>query len=286
MSARVLILGCGDVGTTLGLELAARGQEVWGLRRDAARIPAPIHALAGDLGRPETLPRWPNAIDFVFYTAAADDGSAAAYAAAYVDGLRHVLDSLAAARVKPRRLVYTSSTAVYAQHAGEWVDEHSPTEPTDECGRILLAGERLAASGSTATTVVRLAGIYGPGRTRLIDGVRNGTLHCGGEVTTITNRIHRDDCAGFLAHLVTLAEPARLYVGVDDEPAERCTVYHWLADRLGVPSPHRAAPAAATTRARSVTNKRCSNASMRATGYRLRYPTFREGYAALLADSR
>ncbi len=282
----MLILGCGDVGTALGLGLVARGHEAWGLRREAARIPAPIHALAGDLCRPETLPRWPEALDVVFYTAAADDGSPAAYAAAYVDGLRHALDSLAAAKLTAPRLFYTSSTAVYAQQSGEWVDEHSTTEPADERGRILLAGERLAASGSAATTVVRLAGIYGPGRTRLIDGVRNGTVHCGGEVATITNRIHRDDCAGFLAHLATLADPARLYVGVDDEPAERCTVFHWLADRLGVPSPHRGEPAPATARPRSVTNKRCSNASMRKTGYRLRFPTFREGYAALLSDSR
>ncbi len=282
MSVRTLILGCGDVGTRLGLALAERGHEVWGLRRDAARIPGPIHALGGDLARPETLPRWPAGLDLVFYTAAADDPSEAAYTAAYVDGLRNALASITDQGCAPRRLFYTSSTAVYAQHEGEWVDERSPTVPEHHGGRILLAGERLAAASVTVTTVVRLAGIYGPGRTRLIDGIRAGELHCGGAIAEITNRIHSVDCAGFLAHLATLDEPAPLYLGVDDEPADRCSVFHWLAERLGAPDPHRPSPASASSRRAG--NKRCSNALLRATGYRLRYPTFREGYAALLAE--
>jgi len=281
---RALIAGCGDVGIALGLALARAGCSVIGVRRVAARIPAPIEAIGADLADPSSLPRWPEGVDAVFYTAAADRSDEAAYRCAYVDGLANVLGWIRSGGGSGavRRLFFTSSTAVYGHEQGEWVDEGSPTEPRHVTGRILLEAEELVRSDGIPATVVRLAGIYGPGRTRLVTGVRDGMLTCDDGPPGYSNRIHRDDCAGFLAHLALhVPAPAPLYVGVDDEPTDRCTVYHWLAARLRVASPHQGGvhPAAAGGRGGS---KRCRNARLHATGYRLLFPTFRDGYAPLV----
>jgi nucleoside-diphosphate-sugar epimerase len=136
----------------------------------------------------------------------------------------------------------------------------------------------LLASGLPAT-VLRLGGIYGPGRTRLVDEVRSGRAVCADGAPVYTNRIHRDDAAGALRHLLGPCCADGVWLGVDHEPAERCTVLDWLADRLGVARPRRVPPEeAARERGGS---KRCSSAKLVGSGYRFRYPTFREGYAAL-----
>lgn len=286
---RVLIAGCGDVGSALGLVLAKTGASVIGLRRDASRIPAALEPLAADLADPATFPAWPGGVDVVFYTAAADRSDDAAYRSAYVTGLENVLRwirSGGAARTV-RRLVFTSSTAVYGQELGEWVDERSETRPRHFTGRVLLEAEVLARSSGLPSTIVRLAGIYGPGRTRLVTGVRDGTLRCHEGEPSYSNRIHRDDCAGFLAHLALhVAAPEPLYVGVDDEPTDRCTVYHWLAARLGVPSPHERGAGSSTETTGRGGSKRCRNQGLRSSGYALRFPSFREGYAPLVDELR
>jgi nucleoside-diphosphate-sugar epimerase len=238
--------------------------------------------VAADLLDPASLRGLPDGLATVFYTAAAGRGGEGSYRAVYVEGVRNLLDALARQSVAPRRIFFTSSTAVYGQSDGEWVDESSPTLPVDFRGRVLLEGERLLAEGPLAATVVRLGGIYGPGRTRLVESVRAGTARLAPGGPHYTNRIHRDDCAGALRHLAELAGPAGLYLGVDDEPADRAEVLRWLAERLGVPAPRVEADADATADARGG-SKRCSNARLRAAGYELRYPTFREGYAALMA---
>jgi nucleoside-diphosphate-sugar epimerase len=148
----------------------------------------------------------------------------------------------------------------------------------------MLEAEQLLPECSFPSTSVRLGGIYGPGRTRLVDGLLRGEARYDPNDRAFTNRIHRDDCAGLLAHILDLPEPEPLYVGVDDEPAPLEAVLRWLAEQLGVPlpPPSPAAPGDASRRNRS--NKRCSNARLRASGYELAYPTYREGYAELIAE--
>lgn len=278
--ARVLIVGCGDVGGTLGLLLAAQHHEVWGLRRHAEAIPSSLHPLQADVTRPETMDILPKTMDYVVYAAAAQGFSDAAYRAAYVDGVRNVLKALSSARQSLKRFIFTSSTGVYGQRDGAWVDERSETSPNGFSGWRMLEAERLVLSGNVAGTVVRFGGIYGPGRHRLIDRVRSGAP-CVMEPPLFTNRIHRDDCAGVLRHLLLLEHPDSIYVAVDDEPAEECAVMDWIAQRLGLPLPQRKRATGLVESPRPA-NKRCSNARLKATGYRFQYPTFREGYAAVL----
>lgn len=273
--ANVLIAGCGYVGTALGVELAAQGERVWGLRRDASQLPPQLGALSADLGDPSSLGSLPRALDYLVYCAGADEASDPAYERVYVSGLRNVLTAVAGSGL--RHVFFTSSTAVYGQSSGEWVDEQSETTPTHFSGMRLLEAERLLREQPIAATVLRCSGIYGPGRTRLIDSVRNGNAT---PSQRFTNRIHRDDIAGVIAHLMRLAEPPPLLLLSDDAPALDSEVMAFLAQRLGV-SP----PAAATSGATAGRggHKRCRNVALHATGYRLRYPTYREGYGAMLS---
>jgi nucleoside-diphosphate-sugar epimerase len=275
---RALVAGCGYLGTALGERLAEEGCEVFGLRRRVGGLPASIRPVAADLGDPATLRALPPALDLVFYTAGAERGDEAAYRRAYVEGVRSLLGALRATQRGVRRLLFTSSTAVYGQGGGEWVDEGSETAPGDFRGRVLLEGEALVRAGPVPATVLRLGGIYGPSRTRLLDEVRAGRARF--VPGRFTNRIHRDDAVGALEHLARLDGAERLYLGVDCDPAEERVVLAWLAERLGAPPPGAVEPETSGRRAGS---KRCRNARLLAAGYRFRHPTFREGYAALLA---
>ena len=280
--ARVLIAGCGYTGIALGKELASEGHTVWGLRRRPELLPAAIHPLKADLCDPGSLTLIPPNLDFVFYTAAAERTDDASYTAAYVTGIQNLLNQLSQSHQSLRRIFFTSSTAVYAQTGGEWVDETSETLPREFSGRRLLEGEELLLKGPFAATVVRMAGIYGPGRTRLIDEVRRGEAVCDTTEPRHTNRIHRDDGASVLQHLMRLSSCETLYVGADNEPADQAEVLRWLATRLGA-LPSNAEPRTPTGR-ESKSNKRCRNSRLLQSGYSFRYPTFREGYEAIVAE--
>ncbi|HRD48731.1 MAG: SDR family oxidoreductase [Candidatus Competibacter sp.] len=288
--ARILIAGCGDVGATLGQSLSGAGHEIWGLKRRPADLPPGIRPLAADLTDPATLTTLPSALDFVVYSAAATGFSADAYQAAYVTGVRNLLNALADAGQQPRRLLFTSSTSVYAQHQGEWVDEDSPAEADGFSGRCIREGERLMGTSRWPAVAVRFGGIYGPGRTRLIESVRDGSATRPAGPPLYTNRIHRDDCARVLEHLLFLPDAESIYLAVDDDPAPLDEVLDWLAIQVGAPKPPLAAhpllkpgaQAGSHPALRMRASKRCRNARLRASGFNFRYPGYREGYAALL----
>ncbi len=292
--SRILIAGCGYLGIALGNRLASEGHKVWGLRRHIEHLSSSIHPIQADLQNSEDLIRIPEELDFIFYVAAADSADDAAYRGAYVVGLGNLINSLRDQRQHPQRIFFTSSTAVYGQTRGEWVDEGSPTVPRDFAGRRLLEAENLLFSGPFHATVLRLAGIYGPGRTRLMDQVRRGEK-LKDTPGTYSNRIHRDDCVEVLSHLKQLKAPQQLYIGVDHEPTQQHTVLRWLAERLGPAAQAEATVASLANRKNPSTgaraelllrrvrsNKRCRNGQLLQSGYQFRYPTFREGYAALL----
>jgi len=276
---RVLICGCGYVGSALGLLLAAEGHEVFGLRRDPSKLPRAITPVRADLSVSLAFDVLPPDLDVVVYAVSPSTAGGSdrddAYRAAYVDGPRNLLAALEA-QASIRRLLFVSSTGVYGQTGGEWVDEASPTEPKTVSGKLLLEGERLVLAGPVPAIVLRLGGIYGPGRTGMIERAPEAPP---GGPPRYANRIHRDDCAGAILHLLALPNPDPIYLGVDGDPADRRTVAVWLAARLHRTPASRAAHPK-TSRARS--NKRCSNEKLLASGYALRYPTFREGFATLL----
>lgn len=273
MAENILIAGCGDVGNALATRLLAEGCSVWGVRRRVDALAPGVEPWCIDLTEPTTFGAPPAAFDCVFYTASADRRDEAAYRSIYVDALGALLRVLRNAASPLRRVFFTSSTAVYGQSEGEWVDEESPTEPSGFNGRILLEAERLIASAPETGVNVRLSGIYGPGRTRLVRKVWNGDATA---TMSWTNRIHVEDCAGALHHLMRVQRPAGLYVGSDDEPVTTADVVTWMSEELGVSVP----PPAETSRA----NKRCRNARLRESGYVFQYPTFRDGYPEIIRE--
>ena len=277
--AKVLIAGCGDVGTALGERLVAAGHTVWGLRRRVESLPAGILPIQADLELPRALAALPKGLEIVFYAAAGSAFSEEGYRKTYVEGLRNLLEALKAGTQPVSRLIFVSSTGVYGHRQGEWVDERSPTQPEHFSGQVMLEAERVALEGPYPAIAVRFGGIYGPGRNRLVETVRRGDP-CVDAPPTYTNRIHRDDCAAVLHHLVALERPESLYLGVDSHPAPQCEVMDWLASRLGVPPPLRVSAAPGDSPQRG--SKRCRNDRLLASGYRFLYPSYREGYAAVL----
>lgn len=275
MSERILLAGCGDLGERVAQRLRAHGDEVWALRRQPpARGGHGIHWLRGDLTDPASLRELPAGITRLVYLPAPATRDKAAYRAIFVDGLRHLLDALD--RRKLARVLFVSSSAVYGEHDGDWVDEATPTDPPGFNGAVLLEAEQWLAEQSLPSTVLRLAGLYGPGRLQLIERLRAGQLRVPRETPHWANRIHVDDAAAAIAHLLQLKSPQPLYLGVDDTPMPLDELYDFLAALIDAPLPAEgAAPA-------GVGSKRLRNARLRASGWVPQWPDAREGYAALL----
>lgn len=281
---RVAILGCGYVGLELGRQLLARGHEPIGVRRSTegckAIEEAGFEAVRADVTDSEALSRVPD-VDAIVFAASSGGRGAEAAREVYVEGLRTAIEQFAGRADPPERLIYTSSTGVYGDHGGDWVDEATPTEPTTEKTRVLREAEEVALDSPITGTVVRFAGLYGPDRYRLeryIEGpVTEGYL----------NMIHRDDAAGVVRYLLEegLARDESV-LAVDDEPVGKWGFADWLAEQCGLPEPPKETKEerladddlSEPARRRILTSKRCSNEKLRGLGYELSYPTFREGY--------
>lgn len=271
MTWDVLLVGAGDLGAAVGLRLAERGHDVLALRRDVTRLPAPLHGRSVDLTR-ERPDLTGLVARYLVVALTARPRTEAAYRATYVGGMGRALDALADTGL-PERAVLVSSTAVHgSRDLPPLEDETAQPAPQDGPGRMLLAAEQLFHERLPHGTVLRLSGLYGGRSTRLVDTVREGRVQ---DPHRWTNRIHREDAVAAVVHLLTMHEqPAGLYLGTDDEPAQLGDVAAYLAERFGAPAPPAADPARGH-------GKRLSNARLRATGWRPSRPSYREGYAAV-----
>lgn len=276
MSERILLAGCGDLGMRVAQRLLARGDEVFALRRRLPQAASDgIRWLCGDLADPASLRGLPDGVTRLVYLPAPDRRDEDAYRAVFAQGPRHLLDALGTTAL--RRVVFVSSSAVYGEHAGAWVDEDTPVDPRGFNGRILLDAEHWLAR-QAPTAVLRLAGLYGPGRTQLLERLRGGRAMAPRAVPHWANRIHVDDAAAAVVHLLDLPDVDPVYLGVDDTPLPLHVLYDHLAALLGAPAPaDGSAPA-------GVGSKRLRNARLRAQGWAPRWPDARDGYAALLDE--
>ncbi|MCI8208637.1 NAD(P)-dependent oxidoreductase [Pseudomonas sp. S25] len=278
----VLIAGCGDVGSRLAVQLLALGWLAYGLRRNISRLPEGVKGVAGDLFQPTIPDDWPDtAIDYLVYCATPTERDETGYRAAYVEGLQRVLHWSKERGQQPKRIIFVSSSSVYGQQNGEWVDETSATDASTFSGKIMLEAEQTALNSGIPASIVRLTGIYGPGRSDLSNRVRQG-YSVAIDPPLYGNRIHSDDAAGLLAYLLNAdaqgAELEDCYIGVDDAPAPLAEVVQWMREYLGVTQ------WAENSSLRRSGSKRCSNARARALGWAPRYPTYKEGYEALLGS--
>jgi nucleoside-diphosphate-sugar epimerase len=276
-------IGAGDLGSRVATRLVEAGHDVHVVRRRDAPLPAPLVVHRADITDRASLDAiaWP-AASVLTICVTAGSADEAAYRAVYVDGVRNVLASLHARECLPSRVVFVSTTAVYGMTDGGVADESSPTGPRRFNGTVMLDAEanvRATSANGVTPVCARLGGIYGAGRARLLERVRSGDEPViAGARDPFTNRIHVDDAARAVAFLADHPAPPPVVNVVDDEPVRRSEVVRWLAERLGVPVPE---VGNSPTSGRD-DDKRVANALLRSLGFTLTYPTFREGYAALL----
>lgn len=279
---RVLIAGCGDLGLRVArlLALEDTANRSWGLRRqpdiESTQDIGGFTWIACDFTQPSTLRDLPTEITHVLYAAAPNARTEADYRAVYRNGLEHLLQAVGSPALQ--RVLFVSSTAVYGDHGAQWIDEETSTAPKSFNGRVLLETEQWLHSQSAQfeTISLRLSGIYGPGRSYLLDRLRTGQATAPAAESHWVNRIHIEDAAAAVLHLMNLPNPQAVYLVTDSTPLPMRVLYDALAKLVGGPIPlEGAAPA-------SVGSKRLSNARLRNSGFSFKWPDSRVGHAALV----
>jgi len=267
---RILIAGCGYLGQATADLFHTAGWVVEGWTRSARSAaslsakPYPVRDV--DISEPAQVAKCVGTFDAVIHCASSRGGDAEMYRQLYLDGARNFLEIFPKSKV-----LFTSSTSVYAQRDGSWVTEENETKPLRETSRILLEAERVVLN--SGGIVARLAGIYGPGRSALLSKFLEGTAIIDSENDRFVNQVHRDDIATALFLLLSReVPPAPVYNVVEDQPILQSECYRWLAQRLNRPLP----PIGKSKgpRKRGDSNKRVSNTKLRRLGWTPRYPTF------------
>jgi nucleoside-diphosphate-sugar epimerase len=281
---RTLIVGCGYVGRALGGELARRGHEVFGLRRSAeARDDLKavgIAPLEADITKREDLEKLPVDYDWVVNCVSSTRGGVEDYRTVYLEGTRNLIEWLLTK--PPKKFVYTGSSSVYGQTDGSEVTENSPTEPSAETAHILVETEKVlshAAKEDFPAVILRVAGIYGPGRGYWFKQFLQEKVRIEGNGERFLNMVHRDDLVGAIIAALEKGREGEIFNVVDDEPVRQLDLFQWLATRLGKELPPFCERDQQAERKRGFTNKRISNARLKSQlGYQFKYPTFREGF--------
>ena len=278
MSVRVLIAGYGYVGQLLGQLLRADGHQVWGIKRKHQHNIAD-HLIQKDILEvdDQDLPE----VDFVVYCPSSDAREAPAYQRIYADGAHHIL-SVYEKRSHQPRFIYVSSTRVFEQKHGQWVDEHSPCAGKDPLAKIILSGEDRVMNSPLNHMVVRCSGIYGSNRHYLLDALQQGNARLCHSLR-FSNRIHTLDCARVLYHLMRIKYNERLYIASDSEPTPINTIVSWLSATTGLPLPEdrdHHSPEPGDT----LSNKKLNNARLLHTGFRFEYANYRQGFKQILQD--
>jgi len=298
-SLKVLFAGCGDIAVRAIAQLNnLQSDSDWqtlGMRRNVAKLPAGIDAIAGDIrdrAYLQDLLATQN-IDVLVVTLTPNQMSDEGYRDSYVVAAQSIESAVKACRQPPGLIVWVSSTGVYGQNSGEWVNESTETNPVSFRGKRLLEAENIISSLPIESVIVRFSGIYGPGRNRLINQIKKGEL-VSEQPVSWTNRIHSEDCAGVIVHLLERFSRSEhlypCYIGTDDEPVPAYEMRRWLAAEIGIQfnnvnqvepggESHSSSDASSAT---DNSGRQCSNQRLRDSGYEFLYPTYREGYRALL----
>lgn len=270
---RVLIAGCGYLGQAVADSFVSEGWEVegWTMSRKSAQelSEKSYRVRAVEISQEKQVRAQTGNFDAVIHSASTRGGDADLYRCVYLDGARNLLKRFAGSRI-----LFTSSTSVYAQTNGEWVTEDSPAEPAHETGKVLREAEELVLADRGI--VIRLGGIYGPGRSALLRKFLNGDAILDPQTDRFLNQIHRDDAAAAMRLLLkSAATVGQIYNVVDDEPTLQSECYRWLAGTLNRPLP----PSGRSTskRKRGESNKRVSNAKLRTIGWTALYCSFADG---------
>lgn len=274
VNENILIVGSGYVGQRLAVRLRSSGRRVWSLRRTP--VPADPYALAVDLTRPGPFRLPDESFSHVIISVGLKSAPPEDYRALFLDGINYLADLLKGHPIQ--RMIFTSTTGVYGDAHGAWINEDTPPQPERPATVCYLEAEHQLRALSLPVVLTRLSGIYGPGRTRLIRSIQDGSAYRTSGPPQFLNHLHVDDAAAALAHLLFLNDPASLYILNDHLPAERNEVLCWLANRLNRPPPL----LSADLPPRRGGNKRCCNRRLIESGYRFIHTDYRSGYSSLI----
>ncbi|MGD9895889.1 MAG: NAD-dependent epimerase/dehydratase family protein [Candidatus Methylacidiphilaceae bacterium] len=279
LPAEIFLVGCGYVGTQVAQRLHDRKVRVhaW-VRTEQSRLrlaDLDVPSLVGDVGSPEAWESLTKAPDCLLYGPSSSRGGPTEYRNVFLRGLSHALR-----RFPGCPLLFLSSTSVYGQSNGELVDEEAPAAPDSETGHILREAEEMTLEAGGM--VLRIAGIYGPGRTWLLDRFLSGQAAISTTDRWI-NQIHRDDVVSAILHFLALPLHREIVNIVDDEPVREGRFYEWLAGKLNRSLPPQGEGGPAPSKRRR-THKRVSNAKARGLGWKPLYPSFREGLLPILLN--
>lgn len=276
---KILLAGCGDLGQRTGARLTPHHQ-CFGLRRHPENLPGTIVPIAGNMADAEGLEEiLCEGFDIVVVTLTPDQFTEQAYRQAYLAGATALVTAVNNVALKPRLVIWISSTSVYGNNQGDWVDETSPTDPASFSGKLLLEAEQQIKTLPCAHSIVRFSGIYGPGRTRMLSQIKAGVGRPA-MPEQWSNRIHSEDCAGVLAHLIRCfadgGDIESLYLATDCAPVTQHEMRNWLASQMQVQLTDE------TVVQNSI--RRCSNQRLLDSGYEFIFPSYKEGYLALMAE--
>ena len=270
---RILILGCGYVGQPLAKELIELDYEVHAARRSPLSIEgAKTHQV--DITQRDSFEFLPRNFDWIIFCASSGRGNAEAHRSVFVDGINNLIDWVGETSA---RILFTSSTNIYPHTNGNWVDENTPQQPVAGTAQNLVDAETALMQSGITCSILRVAGIYGPDRGYFYRQLLNNEAVVTDKGKRWMNMIHRDDVVG--AILAAMKIQPGVYNACDDKPVTQGEFYEWLTNRLGKPMPPEGE---VTNQKRATTSKRVSNKKLKAAGWTLNYPTFREGYETLI----
>jgi nucleoside-diphosphate-sugar epimerase len=276
----LLIVGCGDLGVRTGELLSRRDYDLGGVCRNTSRLPARLTPFAADYCEMGSLSFLQAAApDYLLLTLKPSQFSAEGYQQGFPRAMANVLSGLGVHQ--PKAIFMVSSTRVFAEQNGGWVNEDSSLAQEGYAAKAIIEAEKLLQASGHPCCIVRFAGIYGDPEGRLITRLGRGEI-CSRTPLKYSNRIHRDDCAGFIAHLLALppADRQAVYIGVDSEPVPGYEVEQWLARKI---NPDAVLTEVDSGRIRSAGHKRCSNQRLLDSGYSMQYGGYQAGYGAVLA---
>lgn len=279
-----LIVGCGYLGSRVARLWLDAGHRVWATTRSperAGRFSAQgIQPVVCDVMHPDSLKALPPA-ETVLYAVGFDRSSGQSMRQVYVTGLGNVLRRLERNPGPVARFIHVSSTGVYGQTDGAWVDETAATEPASESGRIVLDAEQLLRTYHETrpnVVIMRFAGIYGPGRLlRRQEALQAGTP-LEGSGSQWLNLVHVADGATAVDAADRYGFPGAIYNVCDDAPVVRGDYFGHLAELVGAPTPR--FDGSGSERG----NRRIANGKLKALGWAPVYETFRQGLPTCLVN--
>jgi nucleoside-diphosphate-sugar epimerase len=278
--AKVLIVGCGGVGLELAIQLAEAGHDVTGLKRNPPTVyPGPITYFRADISQPQELEGLESNFEYVFFIVSADSRNKDSYHALYNKGVNNLSNKFKELK-NNAPWIFGSSTSVYGQSQGEWVDEDSPTLPNSTTSLEIVKAEQKLISINPKNIIVRFSGIYGPGREYLLRMAKQSPS-IQQSPPYFTNRIHQQDCVGVLKFLfeqrLSGVDLEQCYLASDNDPAPLWDVISWIAEQTQSDPPK-----AKEVEHENDMNKRCKNDRLKKLGYTFLYPDYKAGYLEMI----